>query len=167
MTPAASLEIRPASFEDAARIRDLTRAAYAKWAALIGREPLPMQADYDRAVREHSIDLLTVAGALVGLIETIVRPDHLWIENVAVAPDRQGRGYGRMLLAHAERRAAEAGARRTPPHDQCGLRRQSRALCEAGSRSTEPSRSAAGRRSYEQARCLETGLRLGASTAAP
>ena len=108
MTPAASLEIRPASFEDAARIRDLTRAAYAKWAALIGREPLPMQADYDRAVREHSIDLLTVAGALVGLIETIVRPDHLWIENVAVAPDRQGRGYGRMLLAHAERRAAES-----------------------------------------------------------
>jgi GNAT superfamily N-acetyltransferase len=108
-TPAPSTEIRPAALEDAARIRDLTRAAYAKWVALIGREPLPMQADYDRAVREHAIDLLVVGGALVGLIETVMRLDHLWIENVAVAPDRQGRGYGRLLLAHAEKRAAEGG----------------------------------------------------------
>jgi GNAT superfamily N-acetyltransferase len=108
-TPAPSIEIRPADLQDAARIRDLTRTAYAKWVALIGREPLPMLADYDRAVREHAIDLLTVGGALAGLIETILRPDHLWIENVAVAPERQGRGYGRLLLAHAERRAAGAG----------------------------------------------------------
>jgi ribosomal protein S18 acetylase RimI-like enzyme len=76
---------------------------------LIGREPLPMQADYDRAVREHAIDLLTVGGALVGLIETKLQPDHLWIENVAVAPERRGRGYGRLLLAHAEKRAVNAG----------------------------------------------------------
>jgi GNAT superfamily N-acetyltransferase len=108
-TPAPSIEIRPAASADATSIRDLTRAAYAKWVALIGREPLPMQADYDSAVREHAIDLLTVGGALVGLIETILRPDHLWIENVVVAPERQGRGYGRMLIAHAETRAAEAG----------------------------------------------------------
>ena len=38
--PASNVEIRPAILEDAARIRDLTRAAYAKWVALIGREPL-------------------------------------------------------------------------------------------------------------------------------
>jgi GNAT superfamily N-acetyltransferase len=109
MTAASYVEIRPAVAADAARIRTLTREAYAKWVPLIGREPLPMQADYERALREHAIDLLTVGGALGGLIETIVRLDHLWIENVAVAPDRQGKGYGRLLLAHAERRAAEAG----------------------------------------------------------
>jgi GNAT superfamily N-acetyltransferase len=109
MTPVPHVEISPAVAADAARIRELTRAAYAKWVPLIGREPLPMQADYERALREHAIDLITVDGTLAGLIETIVRPDHLWIENVAVAPDQQGRGYGRFLLAHAERRAAEAG----------------------------------------------------------
>jgi GNAT superfamily N-acetyltransferase len=104
MTP----RIRPAAPADAEAIRNLTRAAYAKWVALIGREPLPMQADYQRAIAEHTIDLLIDGGVLAGLIETILRPDHLWIENVAVAPERQGRGYGRLLLAHAERRAVEA-----------------------------------------------------------
>src|SRR6202046_935519 len=106
---ASNFEIRPAVLEDAAGIRALTRAAYAKWAVLIGREPLPMQADYERAVAEHTIDLLMVDGALAGLLETILRPDHLWIENVAVTPERQGRGYGRLLLAYAAGRAAEAG----------------------------------------------------------
>ncbi|HEY5203999.1 MAG TPA: GNAT family N-acetyltransferase, partial [Roseiarcus sp.] len=61
MTPPASdVEILPAVLTDAARIRDLTRAAYAKWVELIGREPLPMQADYERTVAEHTIDLLIV-----------------------------------------------------------------------------------------------------------
>ena len=75
--PASNFEIRPAVLEDGAGIRALTRAAYAKWVALIGREPLPMQADYERAVAEHTIDLLIVDGALAGLVETILRPDHL------------------------------------------------------------------------------------------
>jgi GNAT superfamily N-acetyltransferase len=108
ISPTPNVEIRPAVLADAAGIRELTRAAYAKWVALIGREPLPMQADYERAVAEHTIDLLIDDGALAGLIETILRPDHLWIENVAVAPERQGRGYGRLLLAHAEKGALEA-----------------------------------------------------------
>lgn len=68
-----------------------------------------MQADYERAVVEHTVDLLIVDGAVAGLIETILRPNHLWIENVAVAPDHQGRGFGRLLLDHAERRAVQCG----------------------------------------------------------
>ena len=107
--PVSNVEILPAVLADAARIRALTRAAYAKWVALIGREPLPMQADYERAIVEHTIDLLIVDGALAGLIETILRPDHLWIENVAVAPEQQGRAFGRLLLDHAEPRAVQAG----------------------------------------------------------
>jgi ribosomal protein S18 acetylase RimI-like enzyme len=65
-----------------------------------------MTADYDRAVREHMIDLLFVDAELAALIETLTRADHLLIENVAVSPAFQGRGYGRLLLDHAERLAA-------------------------------------------------------------
>lgn len=64
-----------------------------------------MATDFERAVNEHAIDLLFEDNDLVGLIEMSLATDHLLIENVAVAPDRQGRGYGRLLLAHAEETA--------------------------------------------------------------
>ena len=107
------LSFRPATSDDAAAIRDLVRSAYAKWVPLIGREPRPMTADYDLAVREHDFDLLHDGAALVGLIETALRDDHLWIENVAVTPSAQGRGIGRQLLARAEDRARQAGRSET------------------------------------------------------
>lgn len=100
--------IRPATPADIAAITALTRAAYAKWVPLIGREPLPMQADYNLAFARHRFDLLEERGVLAGLIETLLRDDDLLIENVAVDPAHQGRGHGRALLAHAERLAAEA-----------------------------------------------------------
>jgi len=104
-----SKEFRPARAEDAGLIRDLVRAAYAKWVPVIGREPQPMKADYERAIQEHQIDMAYVDGILVGLIETMLQSDHLWIENVAVRPESQGQGLGRQLLALAERKAVEAG----------------------------------------------------------
>jgi len=107
--PQPSIQVRRATSEDAAAIRDLTRASYAKWVPVIGREPLPMTVDYDRAVREHMIDLLLVDGAVAALIETVDAGDHLLIENVAVATDLQGRGYGRQMLVHAESLAASRG----------------------------------------------------------
>lgn len=101
--------IRTATAADAAAIRDLTRAAYARWVPVIGREPLPMRADYEAAVRDHRIDLLLVGGRLVGLVEMIDGGDHLLIENVAVDPTVQGRGHGRRMLDHAEAVAAHLG----------------------------------------------------------
>jgi GNAT superfamily N-acetyltransferase len=100
------MQIRRAGPADAADVRELTRSAYAKWVPLIGREPVPMVADYERAVREHMIDLLYVGAGLAALIETVNKTDHLLIENLAVAPPFQGRGYGRLLLDHVERLAA-------------------------------------------------------------
>ena len=109
MTCEPATAIRRALPHEAGAIRDLVRGAYAKWVAVIGREPLPMRADYALAVHEHEIDLLVIDGSVRGLIETMLRPDHLWIENVAVLPENQGLGLGRKLLAHAERKAFEAG----------------------------------------------------------
>ena len=94
--------LRRAAQADAASVRAQTRAAYAKWIALINREPLPMTADYDRAVAAHLIDLWEEGGELLALIEVIPAEDHLLIENIAVRPDQQGRGIGGRLLDHAE-----------------------------------------------------------------
>jgi ribosomal protein S18 acetylase RimI-like enzyme len=101
-------QIKRAGSQDAQAVRQLVREAYAKWVPVIGREPMPMKADYDRAVQEHEIDLLYVDGSLVALIEIITKPDHLFIENLAVAPEHQGRGLGRHLLSHAEQKARDA-----------------------------------------------------------
>ena len=102
-------EIRRAVPADAEAIAAVTRAAYEKWIPVIGRAPKPMTADYDVAVREHLIDLLLVEGRLIALVECIREPDHLLIENLAVAPDQQGRGHGLRLLRHAEALARELG----------------------------------------------------------
>jgi ribosomal protein S18 acetylase RimI-like enzyme len=95
-------ELRRAEAADAAAVRALTRQAYAKWVAVIGREPKPMGADHEQAVRQHRVDLACCDGALAGLIEMIPAADHLLVENVAVAPVFQRRGIGRRLMAHAE-----------------------------------------------------------------
>jgi ribosomal protein S18 acetylase RimI-like enzyme len=104
-------EMRHAVAGDAAAIRALTRAAYAKWVPVIGREPMPMAADYEAAVAKHRFDLLYVDGTLAALIETIAKDDHLLIENVAVDPAFQKRGLGRRLMAHAETVALGLGYR--------------------------------------------------------
>jgi ribosomal protein S18 acetylase RimI-like enzyme len=105
--------LRQAGPADAPAVRALTREAYAKWIAVTGREPLPMRVDYDEAVLKHRFDLLHEGDTLAALIETAAEPDdlpdHLLIVNVAVAPAFQGRGFGRQLMAHAERIASEGG----------------------------------------------------------
>lgn len=111
LTNAIRAGLRRATPEDAANVRDLTRAAYAKWIAILGREPKPMTADYDVAVRDHIIDLLYLNGEPAALIEMHPEPDHLLVVNVAVSPACQGRGFGRALLAHAEELASSLGLR--------------------------------------------------------
>lgn len=103
------LPLRLATADDIPAISALVREAYGKWVPVIGREPLPMRADYALAVARHRIDLYEHAGQLAGLIETIPQDDHLLIENVAVAPACQGQGLGRRLLAHAEHLAQARG----------------------------------------------------------
>jgi ribosomal protein S18 acetylase RimI-like enzyme len=101
--------LRRAGPSDAAAIRELTRAAYAKWVPLIGREPKPMGADYKAALLEHRFDLLYRDAELAALIETIAEQDHLLIENLAVSPACQGLGLGKKLMAHVEGLAAALG----------------------------------------------------------
>ena len=93
---------------DVADIEQIVAAAYRPYIARIGRPPAPMTADYAALVAAGAADVLlddTPAGVLV----TVAEPDHLLIENVAVAPWAQGRGHGRRLLDYAEQRARSHG----------------------------------------------------------
>lgn len=103
------LSFRRAGPADAGAIRAITRQAYAKWINVIGREPLPMTFDYDKAVLIHRIEMAELNGAIAGLIELVEEPDHLLIENLAVSPEHQNAGIGGALLKHAEALAAGSG----------------------------------------------------------
>ena len=101
---------RRATPSDVSTVRDITRAAYAKWVAVIGREPKPMTANYEQAVTEHIIDLCEQDGRPIALIELILKPSHLLIENIAVLPDHHGKGIGGLLLGRAETFARSLGS---------------------------------------------------------
>ncbi len=103
------LALRRATAADARAVRALTRAAYAKWVPVLDREPLPMTADYDRAIITHVIDLLEEDGSLRALIEMTPADGYLLIVNIAVRPDQQGKGIGDRLLSHAEQFARSLG----------------------------------------------------------
>jgi GNAT superfamily N-acetyltransferase len=107
LTPA----LRRATLADTEAITELVTAAYRHYEPLIGRTPMPMLVHYADAVREHEVWVLDRDGGPVGVIELEPRADHLWVENVAVAPRWQGRGLGRLLLRHAEVEAGRHGLR--------------------------------------------------------
>lgn len=109
MAPLTGLALSPARPDQAEDIRDLTRRAYARWLPVIGREPRPMTVDYAAALKAHRFDLHYEGETLVGLIETADEGDALLIVNIAVAPEVQGRGIGRGLVAHAEALARSLG----------------------------------------------------------
>jgi GNAT superfamily N-acetyltransferase len=65
--------------------------------------------DFAAAIAQHDVWLLEDDDGLAAVLELDDRDDHLWIENVAVDPKRQGRGLGRWLLGFAEGEARRLG----------------------------------------------------------
>lgn len=100
--------IRIATISDAEAVTALTRAAYARWVPVIGRKPLPMKVDHAAFIRDHRVDLLFAGPDLAALVETIQRENDILIENVAVEPRFQKRGYVRKMVAYAEQLAVQA-----------------------------------------------------------
>jgi N-acetylglutamate synthase-like GNAT family acetyltransferase len=101
--------IRRATTADLSDIQRLIDAAYGKYVDRIGRPPAPMTADYAAALVHSRVWVLERDKPIVGALVTEDRGDHLLLETVAVAPDCQGMGYGKMLLDRADRDAVELG----------------------------------------------------------
>jgi GNAT superfamily N-acetyltransferase len=95
-------EIRPAHAEEAETIHALVRAAYAMYVRRIGREPRPMNDDYSELIAAAKVWVIDDEDGPAGVIVLENTSDALQVENVAVRPDRQGRGLGRALLSFAD-----------------------------------------------------------------
>jgi len=54
--------------------------------------------DYAARVAEGAVSVLTVDGAVVGVLVLLPERDHLLLDNVALAPSCKGQGLGRRLM---------------------------------------------------------------------
>jgi ribosomal protein S18 acetylase RimI-like enzyme len=104
------MRFRPATNEDVPVIAALIEAAYERYVERLGRRPAPMDDDHAAYVeRGEQFVLEDRDGAVVGAIVLADRGDHLFVDNLAVAPDLHGNGLGRRLLEHADAHARRRG----------------------------------------------------------
>lgn len=101
--------IRPAIPEDREAVEAIVRAAYEAYIPRIGKPPGPMLDDYATLIASGAVSVIDASGGITALIVLLPKSDHLLLDNVAVRPDRQGRGHGRALIAFAEAEARRRG----------------------------------------------------------
>jgi len=100
---------RPARSDEADALRQLVTDAYTQYIPRMGTPPGPMLDDYARRIADGQAWVLDAGGAIVGLIVLEEDGDTLLLDNVAVSPAAQGKGYGRTLIAFAEEEARRLG----------------------------------------------------------
>ncbi len=102
---------RRARADEGPLLRAITREAYAKWVPALGREPLPMTADHDEAVRAHIVEFVERDGRALAAMHLEALDGYLLVENIAVRIEAQRRGLGDLILARGEALARELGYR--------------------------------------------------------
>ena len=105
-----NIDIKPALAEDLPEIKSCARSAYGIYVERIGREPAPMIADFENAIKKQIIFVARFADApsdFLGFVVFYQRGDHLHLENVAIMPNAQGIGIGRRLISFVEQAARE------------------------------------------------------------
>ncbi|EJO27594.1 GNAT family N-acetyltransferase [Achromobacter marplatensis] len=101
--------IRPATPDDVPVIERIVADAYTPYIARIGATPGPMRDDYAARVAEGVVHVLQEDGAIQAVLVLVPEPGCLLLDNIAVSPSAQGKGYGRVLMQYAEEVARLAG----------------------------------------------------------
>lgn len=105
--------ITEATRDDVPAIKSMVVAAYSHYTERIGKQPAPMTADYDELLTTHDIFVLRehqdskAIGSIVLLAGD--NSDAVQINNLVVDVSAQGKGYGKLLMRHAEDFARQRG----------------------------------------------------------
>jgi ribosomal protein S18 acetylase RimI-like enzyme len=103
--------IRPARPTEAGTVRDIVHAAYRHYMPRVGKPPGPMLDDYARRIANHQAWVLEESDRILGILILEEHDGRFVLDNIAVAPDAQGGGRGRTLIAFAEAEARRRGYR--------------------------------------------------------
>jgi ribosomal protein S18 acetylase RimI-like enzyme len=101
--------IRLATPQDRIAVEAIVRDAYSVYLERMSKPPGPMLDDYAAQIAAGSVNVLDEDGDIVAIVVLLAKPDHLLLDNIAVRPDRQGRGLGRRMIAFTEAEARRRG----------------------------------------------------------
>lgn len=101
--------LRAASESDIEAIRQCAVDAYSKYIERIGKPPAPMVADFEVLVAAGKVVVALCENQLAGFVVFYEIQNAMHLENVAVHPEFNGRGIGKLLIKYVEKRAAEIG----------------------------------------------------------
>ncbi|GAB5449459.1 GNAT family N-acetyltransferase [Gymnodinialimonas sp.] len=104
-----TIPTRIARPEDAEAVTALVQAAYAPWVEVIGAMPGPMLDDYAKLIKEEWVGVSEDTLGIFKVMVLLDQGDTLLIDNMAVRPDMQGKGWGKRMLDSADMIASEAG----------------------------------------------------------
>lgn len=101
--------IRPATPIDLPDVERIVAEAYGHYVARIGATPGPMRDDYPARIAQGVVHVLLEQDSIQGILVLIPEAGCMLLDNIAVAPQAQGKGYGRDLMLFAESEARRAG----------------------------------------------------------
>jgi N-acetylglutamate synthase-like GNAT family acetyltransferase len=101
--------IRLARAADVATVTTIVHDAYSIYLTRNGKIPGPMRDDYARLIDAERVHVLEDRGEIMGLVVLIPEPQAMLLDNVAVSPRAQRRGFGLKLIAFAEQSARAVG----------------------------------------------------------
>jgi len=91
------MTIRLARPEDAEQVSAIVDAAYRAYIPRIGKKPGPMLDDYQRRIADGQVWVLANDTEIFGVLVMEQNAGGFLLDNIAVTPDRQGKGHGRVL----------------------------------------------------------------------
>jgi GNAT superfamily N-acetyltransferase len=101
--------IRPAEAAEAAAVSEVVKSAFSPYIVRMGRPPAPMLLDFPAVISAGQTWVAELEARVVGVLVQYETEEGFYIDTVAVSPELQGRGVGRVLLEFAEEEALRRG----------------------------------------------------------
>jgi ribosomal protein S18 acetylase RimI-like enzyme len=101
--------IRPAVLSDLKIVKEIVHESYRKYVERIGKPPGPMLDDYQKIINEKLVYVLEIEGEVQAVLVLEPRDSYMLLDNIAVHPSSQSRGFGKILMKFAEDTAVDLG----------------------------------------------------------
>lgn len=105
----AKVTLRSALFVDLPFVTSCAELSYAIYVDRIGKKPAPMVADFAAALELGQLEILETKDAPAGFLVSYAKGTVLFVENIALHPNHQGKGFGGQIFTLLEDRARIRG----------------------------------------------------------